>query len=112
VSTAALPKERKRYNKKCTEITKNLSKLVSQYNLLVEQYNAIPHQQQPLQPTTLDAVKKQEFSWVNENAGEDVGQALGTRWACAGEIAIRASASSSGKAHMADMSRQKSAKCI
>jgi hypothetical protein len=69
-STAALPKERKRYNKKCTEITKNLSKLVAQYNLLVEQYNAIPHQQHPLQPTTLDAVKRQEFCWVNESAGE------------------------------------------
>lgn len=67
---AALPKERKRFNKKCTEITKNLAKLVTQYNLLVDQYNAIPQQQQPLQPATLDAVKKQEFCWGSICEGE------------------------------------------
>jgi hypothetical protein len=45
---------------------------VDQYNLLVGQYNAIQQQQQqqpPLQPTTLDAVKKQEFCWAGERAG-------------------------------------------
>lgn len=67
---AELPKERQRCNKRCTEITKNLAKnlakLVEQYNLLVGQYNAIPQQQHPLQPTTLDAVKKQEFCWDND----------------------------------------------
>lgn len=57
---AAQPKERKRCNKKCAEITTNLTKLVEQYNLLVQQYNAIPQQQQQLQPTSLDALKKQE----------------------------------------------------
>jgi hypothetical protein len=82
---AALPKERKRYNKKCTEITKNLSKPVSQYDLLVEQYNAIPHQQQPLQPTTLEAVKSQEFCLVNESAGEH----LGMHWVRAGHAQCR-----------------------
>jgi hypothetical protein len=70
-TAAAMPKERQRCNKKCTEITKNLAKLVQQYNLLVDQHNAIPQQQQqPLQPTTLDAVKKQEFCWGNDQHGE------------------------------------------
>jgi hypothetical protein len=69
-SPTALPKERKRYNKKCTEIMKNLTKLVTQYNLLAEQYNSIPQPQQPLPLATVDAVKKQEFCWVSECEGE------------------------------------------
>lgn len=56
--SAALPKERKRCNKKCSEITSKLAKRVQQYNLLVEQYNtAAPSQQR--QTTSLEAVKKQ-----------------------------------------------------
>ncbi|WIA43567.1 hypothetical protein OEZ86_010016 [Tetradesmus obliquus] len=71
----AEPKERKRCNKKCAEITKNLAKLVEQYNLLVQQYNAIPQQQQQqLQPTTLDALKKQEFCWANEHQAQQGGK--------------------------------------
>ncbi|WIA35963.1 hypothetical protein OEZ86_004340 [Tetradesmus obliquus] len=73
-AVAAQPKERKRCNKKCTEITKNLTKLVTQYNLLVEQYNAIPQQQQPLQPATVEAVRKQEFCWVSDCAAEEGSQ--------------------------------------
>ncbi|WIA37247.1 hypothetical protein OEZ86_014193 [Tetradesmus obliquus] len=73
-AVAAEPKERKRCNKKCAEITKNLAKLVEQYNLLVQQYNAIPQQQQQLQPTTLDALKKQEFCWANEHQAQQGGK--------------------------------------
>jgi hypothetical protein len=70
IAAAALPKERQRFNRKCSEITATLAKRVEQYNLLVEQYNSVA--QQSLQRTTLDAVKKQEFDWLNDYEGKIV----------------------------------------
>jgi hypothetical protein len=80
---AATPKERQRHNKKCAEVVSTLSQHVQQYNVLVGEHNKIlpPGAQpqpvsglgpatrlwaQPRSTTTLDDVRKQEFSWVNE----------------------------------------------
>ena len=82
---AATPNERQRHNTKCKDVVSTLSQRVQQYNVLGEEYNktltpaaqpqpssgpapATQLWEQPRSSTTLDDVRKQQFSWVNEYA--------------------------------------------
>lgn len=81
---AATPKERQGHSQKCKQLVSVLAQRVEQYNILVGEYNKNLPQQQPqteadvdpapsVRPwamqraaTTLEAVRKQDFSWRNE----------------------------------------------
>jgi hypothetical protein len=94
VLPTATPKERQRHSQKCNEVVTTLGQRVQQYNVLVEEYNknleppsatqsAPPHAAAPLPDvlpwnqrratTTLEAVRKQEFSWRDEYSCESCG---------------------------------------
>jgi hypothetical protein len=69
---AALPKERQRHNKRVKELTTALDKRIHQYNLLVRQFNAVePHAAR--RETSLEALRRHEFTWVNEYSGNSHG---------------------------------------
>jgi hypothetical protein len=61
---AALPKERRRYDSQCKELTKQLEQKVAQYNKLLP-YGQLPGRTRP----SMDDLKSQRFCWVEEYAG-------------------------------------------
>jgi hypothetical protein len=61
---AANPKERRRYDSKCKELTKQLEQKVVYYNKLLP-YGQLPGRVQP----SIDQLKSQQFCWVEEYAG-------------------------------------------
>jgi hypothetical protein len=61
---AANPKERRRYDSKCKELTKQLEQKVVYCNKLLP-YGQLPGRVQP----SIDQLKSQQFCWVEEYAG-------------------------------------------
>lgn len=57
---AAVPKERRRYSSKCTDLIKQVETKVLQYNLL------LPHGQCTRQPAVLEDVRQCTFAWIEE----------------------------------------------
>lgn len=96
---AATPKERQRHSKKCKELVTTLAERAEQYNVLVQEYNsglqpalattvsqtggveqynaAVQQYNEGLDPaaqrarsaTSLEAVRAQQFGWVDEYSG-------------------------------------------
>jgi uncharacterized short protein YbdD (DUF466 family) len=62
---AARPKERKRHNSKCTELTKQLAQGVQQYNALVQALRR-HDPNAPFNVTSIEEVKQQHFRWLQE----------------------------------------------
>lgn len=61
---AALPKERRRYDSKCKELTKLLQQKVAQYS------NLLPFGELPGRiPPCMNDLQRQQFCWVEEYAG-------------------------------------------